>query len=277
LIGALSQESTEASNLSLRHGAVYFSAGSAGETNPELFCNVVTGSMNASIWGGSVRVLVIEDEVKLAELARRSLEEEGYRTEVALDGDTGLALASSEDFDLIILDWLLPKRDGRLVCETLRALGNKAPILMLTARASVDDRIAGLDAGADDYLTKPFAFGELLARSRALLRRGQSGASPYLTIADLVLNPATRRVRRGSREIILTVREFALLEVLLRYSGKVVTRSMIIERVWNVDFEGDSNVVDVYINYLRNKVDRGHSVKLIHTVRGVGYRLDATK
>ena len=193
--------------------------------------------------------------------------------DVAHDGEAGLELARAADYDLLVLDWLLPGRDGLAVCRALRGDGSRLPILMLTARDAVEDRIAGLDTGADDYLVKPFALGELLARARALLRRGPAGALPVLRVGDLTLDPATRRVRRGGREIILSAKEYALLEYLMRHAGRTVARTLIMEHVWDFDFDSGTNVIDVYINYLRNKVDRGHDVKLIQTVRGVGYRL----
>ena len=221
-----------------------------------------------------MRVLVVEDEVKVAAFVRQALEEEGHAVDVAHDGDTGLQLAQAADYDLLVLDWLLPGRDGLAVCRALRGSGSLLPILMLTARDAVEDRIAGLDTGADDYLVKPFALGELLARVRALLRRGTAGTPPVLSVGDLTLNPATRRVRRGGREILLSAKEYALLEYLMRHAGRTVARSLIMEHVWDFDFDSGTNVVDVYINYLRNKVDRAHDIKLIQTVRGVGYRLD---
>jgi DNA-binding response OmpR family regulator len=220
-----------------------------------------------------MRILVVEDESKVASLVRRALEEEGHSVQVALDGEEGLNLALTTQPDLIILDWLLPGRDGLTICRAIRASGSHTPILMLTARDAIEHRVAGLDSGADDYLTKPFALGELLARVRALFRRGVSPQAPVLAIGDLVLDPATRSVRRGGVEIELSAREFSLLDHLMRNAGKTLTRSMIAERVWGYEFDSGTNVVDVYINYLRNKIDRGHAQKLIHTMRGVGYRL----
>jgi DNA-binding response OmpR family regulator len=223
-----------------------------------------------------MRILLVEDENKVAALVRKALEEEGHVVEVAQDGEAGLMLAQDSPVDLVILDWLLPGRDGLAVCRSLRNTGAKIPILMLTARDAVEYRIQGLDAGADDYLTKPFALGELLARVRALLRRGMQPAAPVLEIGDLTLDPASRRVRRADREIDLSAREYSLLDHLMRNAGRTLTRSMIAERVWGYDFDSGTNVVDVYINYLRNKIDRGHSRKLIHTIRGVGYRMSAS-
>ena len=220
-----------------------------------------------------MRILVVEDENKLAAFVRQALAEEGHAVDVAHDGEAGLGLASTTDYDLLVLDWLLPGRDGLAVCRALRDSGSRLPILMLTARDSVEDRISGLDAGADDYLVKPFALGELLARARALLRRGPAATPLVLRVGDLTLDPATRRVRRDGREIILSAKEYALLEYLMRQAGRIVARTRIMEHVWDFDFDCGTNVIDVYINYLRNKVDRGHDVKLIQTVRGVGYRL----
>lgn len=221
-----------------------------------------------------MRVLVVEDEVKVAAFVQQALREEGHAVDVAADGSDGLRFALSAEYDLVILDWLLPGRDGLSVCRSLRGAGQRVPILMLTARDAIDDRITGLDTGADDYLTKPFALGELLARVRALLRRGMPGMLPDLTVGDLILTPATRHVRRGLRSILLSAREYALLEYLMRHAGQTVSRTMITEHVWDFSFDSGTNVVDVYINYLRKKIDHGHDQKLIHTVRGVGYRLD---
>lgn len=222
-----------------------------------------------------MRILVVEDEVKVAAFVRQALEEEGHAVDVAHDGDAGVNLALSCDYDLLVLDWLLPGRDGQAVCRAVRAARKSVPILMLTARDAVEDRIAGLDGGADDYLTKPFALGEMLARVRALLRRGMGGAAPVLRVGDLTLDPATRRVRRGTADIALSAREYSLLDYLMRAAGRTLSRSLIAEHVWDWDFDGGTNVVDVYINYLRKKIDRGREPKLIHTVRGVGYCLKA--
>ena len=220
-----------------------------------------------------MRILVVEDEVKVAAFVRQALEEEGHAVDTAHDGETGLGLARAADYDLCILDWLLPGRSGLEICQALRSESRRLPILMLTARDAVEDRIAGLDTGADDYLTKPFALGELLARVRALRRRGGAAVPAQLKVADLTLDPATRRVRRGDQELWLSAREFSLLDYLMRHAGRTVTRTMLLEQVWDFHFDVGTNVVDVYINYLRNKIDRGHDVKLIQTVRGVGYRL----
>lgn len=221
-----------------------------------------------------MRILVIEDEAKVAAFVQQALQEEGHAVDVAHDGEAGLEQAHGSDYDLLVLDWLLPKRDGIAVCRLLREGGNHVPILMLTARDAVEDRIAGLDMGADDYLVKPFALGELLARARALLRRGPAGTPAVLAVGDLTLDPATRQVRRGGRAIVLSAKEHALLAYLMRHPHQTLSRSLILEHVWDFDFDSGTNIVDVYINYLRNKVDRGQEVKMIHTVRGVGYRLD---
>lgn len=220
-----------------------------------------------------MRILIVEDEAKVAAFVRQALEEEGHAVDVALDGEEGLRFALGGAHDLILLDWLLPRRDGLEVCRAVRTAGHSIPILMLTARDAVADRIAGLDTGADDYLAKPFALGELLARTRALLRRGTPGAPSVLQVGDLTLDPATRRVRRGAQDIELSAKEYSLLEYLMRQAGRTVSRTMITDHVWDFDFDSGTNVVDVYINYLRNKIDRSHEQKLIQTVRGVGYRL----
>ena len=220
-----------------------------------------------------MRVLVVEDYHRIAAFLQRGLEEEGYAVDVAGDGEEGLDLALSAPYDLLVLDIILPKRDGLSVCRELRSHGNRMPILMLTARDAVEDRITGLDAGADDDLTTPFAFGEFLARVRALVRRGGDPGGPELRIADLALDPARHELRRGDQAIPLPLKEFAILEYLLRQRGRVATRTMIAEHVWGYDFEGESNVIDVHIRSLRRKLDDGRPVSLIETVRGVGYRI----
>lgn len=222
-----------------------------------------------------MRILVVEDEAKVSAFVKQALEEEGHAVDAASDGESGLRFALSTEYDLVILDWLLPERDGLAVCRAVREAGQQVPILMLTARDAVADRIAGLDTGADDYLTKPFALGELLARVRALLRRGAPGKTLEMTVADLVLDPVTRLVRRGAKPLILSAKEYALLAYLMRHAGQTVSRSRIMEHVWDFDFDSGTNVVDVYIYYLRRKIDRRNAVKLIHTVRGVGYCLAA--
>ena len=209
----------------------------------------------------------------MAALLRRGLQEEGFAVDVASNGEDGSWLGSENDYDVILLDVMLPDIDGFEVCRRLRAAARWAPILMLTARDGVQDRVAGLDAGADDYLTKPFSFDELLARVRALLRRGPSERPPILAVGDLGLDPATRRVSRGDHEIDLTPKEFGLLELFLRHPGEALSRTRILEHVWDFAYDGDSNVVDVYVRYLREKVDRPFGRRSIETVRGVGYRL----
>jgi two-component system OmpR family response regulator len=220
-----------------------------------------------------VRVLVVEDEVKMASLVRRGLEREGYVVDVATDGSEALWAAREQEFDAIVLDAMIPEPDGFAVCRALREEGRWAPVLMLTARDGVEDRVRGLDAGADDYLTKPFAFEELFARLRALTRRGVTERPIRLQVGDLVLDPVTRRVGRGEEPIDLSVKEFALLEFLMRNPDEVLTRTRILEHVWDFAYDGGSNVVDVYIRYLREKVDRPFARRDIETVRGVGYRL----
>ena len=224
-----------------------------------------------------MRVLVVEDERRIAAYVKRGLEEQGYAVDVASTGREALDWAAVVEFDLIVLDILLPELDGLSVCRELRARRLQTPILMLTARDAVDDRVAGLDAGADDYLVKPFALKELLARLRALTRRSKDAPkSTQLQIADLVLDTLTHRARRGDRTIELTAKEFAVLECLMREPDRILTRTMIAEHVWNYDVFNQSNVVDVYIRNLRRKIDDPCDVKLIHTVRGAGYRLAAT-
>jgi heavy metal response regulator len=220
-----------------------------------------------------MRILVIEDEVKIAQFVKRGLKEEGYAVDVANDGEEGHFLLSSNDYDAIILDLMLPKLDGLSLCHTLRKEGNQTPIIMLTAKDTVKDKVKGLDSGADDYLPKPFAFEELLARVRVLLRKKDSRVQTQLKINDLNLDLLTHKVTRAEREIDLTVKEYALLEYLMRNAGNIVTRTMISEHVWDINFDTFTNVIDVYINYLRNKIDSGFSDKMIHTVRGKGYLL----
>ncbi len=224
----------------------------------------------------AMRVLVVDDERAVRESLERALELEGYDVEFAVDGEEALErLDAAAAADAVILDVLMPGIDGLEVCRRLRAAGNPVPVLMLTARAEVDSRVAGLDAGADDYLAKPFALAELLARLRALLRRVANGddASDVLRFADLELDLGTREVRRGSQSIELTRTEFSLLELFLRNPRQVLTRSIIFERVWGYDFGPTSNSLDVYVGYLRRKTEDGGARRIIHTVRGVGYAL----
>jgi two-component system, OmpR family, response regulator MprA len=222
-----------------------------------------------------MKILVVDDERAVRESLRRALELEGYEIELAADGSEALyRLEGSEEPDAMILDVLMPGVDGLEVCRRLRVSGSKLPVLMLTARTQVEDRVAGLDAGADDYVTKPFALEELLARVRALLRRtSEEESGEVLRFADLELEPGTREVRRGDRPIALTRTEFSLLELFLRNPRQVLTRSVIFERVWGYDFGFGSNSLDVYIGYLRRKTEAGDEPRLIHTVRGVGYAL----
>ena len=223
-----------------------------------------------------MRLLVAEDERAISDFLVRGLTENGYAVDLAEDGRVALDLASSFDFDLILLDILLPQIDGLTVCRRLREQQVKTPILMLTALDAVDDRVKGLDSGADDYLVKPFAFEELLARVRALSRREPGLVPPVLSYEDLVLDPTSRAVKRAGQPIELTAKEFALLEYFLRNPGRVLTREMITDRLWSFDSASFTNVIDVYVGRLRRKIDDGHAVKLIQTVRGVGYKIEAT-
>ena len=220
-----------------------------------------------------MRLLVIEDEQKVANFIKQGLEEEGYAVDHAADGASGLQMALEGLHDVIVLDVLLPKLDGLGLLQQLRQENVTTPVLLLTVRATIEDKVLGLDAGADDYLTKPFAFEEFVARVRALLRRRAETAPPVLQVADLALDPARRVVSRGDRRIDLTPREFALLDYFMRNPGRVLTRTMIANRVWDYTFDAATNVIDVYVNYLRKKIDSGHDVRLLHTVRGVGYVL----
>jgi len=224
-----------------------------------------------------MRILVIEDEVKMAGLLRRGLVEEGYAVDVASTGMDGLWASAENPYDAIVLDLMLPDMGGLEICRELRRKGRWMPVLMLTARDAIPDRVAGLDAGADDYLTKPFAFSELFARVRALVRRGPSERPSVLRVGDLELDPAARTVARQGTPIDLTAKEFALLELLMRRAGEVLTRTRILEHAWDFAYDGDSNVVDVYIRYLREKVDRPFGRESIETVRGSGYRLQAER
>jgi heavy metal response regulator len=220
-----------------------------------------------------MRILVIEDEPGIAQFVKQGLSEAGYAVDVVYNGRKGLDYALAADYDAVVLDIMLPQMDGLQLLRTLRARGRKMPVLLLTARDAVDEHVRGLDAGADDYLVKPFAFAELLARLRALLRRPPLQTETVVRVADLALDTARHEVRRAGRLIDLSPREFALLEYLMRHPQQVLTRTQISEHVWNFDFYSETNVVDVYIGYLRRKIDRGFQPPLIHTVRGVGYRL----
>ena len=220
-----------------------------------------------------MRILIVEDEPKVASFIRRALEEESYAVDVCPDGIQGRDLACEINYDLIILDLMLPNLPGLEVLKSIRVQKVKTPVVILTARSEVDQRVKGLDAGADDYLTKPFAIEELLARTRALLRRASGEPSGILQVGDLTLNPITHEVNRNGQRIELTTKEYALLEYMMRNTGRVLTRPMISEHVWDLDFDTFTNVIDVYISYLRNKIDKGSEHNLIHTVRGAGYTL----
>jgi len=220
-----------------------------------------------------MRLLVVEDQPKVAQFILKGFKEVGYQAELATDGETGLRLAQGGDYDLLILDLMLPGINGFTLLEKLRRVGKLTPVIILTARDALEDRIHGLDAGADDYLVKPFSFGELLARSRAVLRRGKESSDAIFRVADLEFDPVAHEVRRKGQKIPLTAREFALLEHLLRHQGRILTRTAILEKVWDVHFDTESNVVDAFVRLLRKKIDEGHPVKLIQTVRGIGYTL----
>jgi heavy metal response regulator len=222
-----------------------------------------------------MRILVVEDEKKVASFIRQGLGEEGYAVDVATDGEEGLAMVMDQVHDLIILDIGLPKIDGLQVLQELRRRKVATPVLLLTVRATIEDKVLGLDSGADDYLSKPFAFQELVARVRALLRRRTEGGPAVLQFADLTLDPTRHTLLRGGKKIDLTAKEFALLDYFMRNPGRVLTRTMIVEHVWDYDFDTGTNVVDVYVNYLRKKIDSDRETKLIHTIRGVGYVMKA--
>ena len=220
-----------------------------------------------------MRILLVEDERKLSGVIKRSLNEFNYAVDLSNNGDEALFIAESNPYDLIILDIMLPGKDGISICRNLRKKKNDTPILMLTARDDEEDKIAGLDSGADDYITKPFSYPEFLARVRALLRRKNSVKSTHLKVADLELDQISRKVYRAGKEIELRPTEYSLLEYLMSNSGQVLTRTMISDHVWNGDFEAFSNVINVYVNYLKKKIDYGHTKQLIHSMRGVGYML----
>ena len=223
-----------------------------------------------------MHILVVEDEQRLAHLLRRVLQEERHNVDLAYEGNDGLMLALSDTYDTIILDVMMPGMSGIEVCREMRAQGIKTPVLMLTARGAVEDKVAGLNVGADDYLTKPFAMEELLARINALLRRRSQHfeGNPKLVVADLTLDLVAHEAQRAGRVIELTAKEFALLEYLMRHAGQVLTRTQIIDSVWRYDIEALSNIVDIYIHYLRDKIDQGFSRSLIKTIRGVGYKIE---
>jgi DNA-binding response OmpR family regulator len=220
-----------------------------------------------------MKILVVEDEKKVAGFIKRGLEEDNYEVTVTYDGADGFKQALENDFSLVVLDLMLPKMDGLMVVRELRAAGKRTPVLMLTARDTTEDIVSGLEAGSDDYLTKPFAFAELLARVRALLRRGEQDRGAEISFADLRLDPVTHKIWRDDKEIDLTSKEYGLLEYMMRNPNKVLSRAMIAEHVWDYAFDSFTNIIDVYINYLRRKVDKEHPTKLIHTVRGQGYIL----
>lgn len=220
-----------------------------------------------------MRVLIIEDERRLSNIIKKGFIEDGFAVDQAFDGEEGLYLAENEQYDLIVLDIMLPKIDGLQVCKELRKKRIKTPVLMLTAKSTTEDKVAGLDSGADDYITKPFSFVEFRSRVHALIRRSHQDISPILSENDLILDPLKHSVQRASKAIMLTPKEFAVLELLMRHKGEVVSRTMIIEHVWDYNFDGMSNVVDVFVGTLRKKVDTGAKVKLIQTVHGVGYKI----
>ena len=217
------------------------------------------------------KILVIEDEKKVLKLLKEGLEVENYQVDTALDGETGYVLASSNNYDVIILDILLPKKDGITILKEMRSANINTPVLLLTAKSSVEDKVEGLDCGADDYLTKPFSYAELLARIRSIVRRGASEKPAILTLADLKLDLVAHKAIRGDKIIELTRRELALLEYFMKNANRVVTRTLISEHIWNYNFDTGTNVIDVYVNHLRSKIDDGFDKKLLHTIRGIGY------
>ena len=223
-----------------------------------------------------MRILVVEDEQRLSSVIKKGLTEDGFAVDTAYDGEEGLYLAESESYDCIVLDIMLPKLDGLEMCRRLRGKKIRTPILILTAKATVEDKVTGLDSGADDYMTKPFAFTELRSRIHALLRRSTGGISPLLTLVDLSVDPVKHTVIRNGTKISLTPKEFSILELLMRHTDEVITRTMITEHVWDYNFDGMSNVVDVFVASLRRKIDKKSAHKLIHTIHGVGYKISET-
>lgn len=220
-----------------------------------------------------MRILLVEDERRLSNVIKKGLEEDGFAVDAAYDGEDGQFMGQSEEYDLIILDVMLPKIDGVIVCKNIRKKGHKTPLLMLTAKSAVEDKVVGLDSGADDYMTKPFSFLELRSRVRALIRRTSRDSNTTLSIGDLVVDPLKHTVERSGKKITLTPKEFAILEFLLHHKDEVVTRTMITEHVWDYNFDGMSNVVDVFLANLRKKIDKNTTKKLIHTIHGVGYKI----
>jgi len=220
-----------------------------------------------------VKILIVEDDKKISSFIKRGLEEEYFSIDVAYDGEEGFLLATLNSYDVIILDWMLPKMDGVELCKKIRTSNITTPVLMLTAKSDIEDKVFGLENGADDYLSKPFAFEELIARVKALHRRNSYKSKNILTVDDLKLNPLTREVTRGSSKIELSVKEYELLEFLMRNRGRIVTNAMIMDNIWDMQQDIESNVINVYIHHLRNKIDKNSENKLIHTVRGAGYRI----
>ena len=220
-----------------------------------------------------MRILIVDDDPELTDILRRALTEQLYHVQVVHDGESARHLALSEDFDLVVLDLMIPRIDGITVCKSLRRAGKTTPVIMLTARDGTDDRILGLDAGADDYLVKPFAMGELLARVRAVIRRARQQPNEVLTVGSLSLDPHSSFVRQGRRQILLTAKEFALMQFFMQHPDRVLTRTEILENVWDSNYDGFGNVVDVYVNYLRNKLEEEGEPRVIETVRGRGYIL----
>jgi two-component system copper resistance phosphate regulon response regulator CusR len=229
----------------------------------------------AGRWSGALKILIVEDEPKTGDYLKQGLTESGFVVDLVRDGTDGLHAAMTEPYDLVVLDVMLPGRDGWSVLQAIRRAGRDMPVLFLTARDQIEDRVKGLELGADDYLVKPFAFSELLARVRTLLRRGKAKEAEVLRVADLELDPLRRRVSRSGTRIELTAKEFALLELLLRRQGEVLPRSLIASQVWDMNFDSDTNVIEVAVRRLRAKIDDGFEPKLIRTVRGMGYVLEA--